>query len=171
MDARAQLVALYHSVHEVLQGTMADVTQEQALWVLPGKAEPIGATYAHVLMSEDYFVNGVGKGGAPLMATTFAGKTGIPSMPPEFPESWDTWARTTKFDLAQMREYATAVFVATEQYFSSAAEAELDRVVDSPVGQMPYSMLMTTIFGPHAANHCGEIAAVKGFQGLKGYPF
>ena len=73
MDARSQFVGLFHSVHEVLEGTMADVTPEQAHWVPPGKAEPIGATYAHILMAEDYFVNGLGKGGAPLMAATFAG--------------------------------------------------------------------------------------------------
>ncbi len=116
-------------------------------------------------------MNGVGKSGAPLMAGPFAGKTGIPVMPPEFPASWDNWARTTKFDLEQMRAYAKAVFAATEQYFASAPEAELDREVESPVGKMPYSMLMTSIFGPHVANHCGEIAACKGFQGAKGYPF
>jgi len=44
-------------------------------------------------------------------------------------------------------------------------------VVDSPVGKMPYMVMMTSVFGPHVANHCGEISAAKGLQGLKGYPF
>jgi len=113
MDARTNLIALFKGVHEVLQGTMADVTDAQAHWLSAGKAEPIGALYAHVLVSEDYFVNAVGKGGAPLMASTLAGKTGIPKMVPEFPAPWDDWARSSHFDLAQLRTYGAAVFAAT----------------------------------------------------------
>jgi hypothetical protein len=33
-----------------------------------------------------------------------------------------------------------------------------------------YHILSTVLIG-HMNNHCGEIAAIKGAQGLKGYPF
>jgi hypothetical protein len=41
------------NVNELLEGTMADVTAEQAHWIPPGVANPIGATYALVVLSSD----------------------------------------------------------------------------------------------------------------------
>jgi hypothetical protein len=38
---------------------MADVTVEQAHWIPPEVAMPIGAHYAHVVLSQDGAVNGV----------------------------------------------------------------------------------------------------------------
>jgi len=55
---------------------MSDVTPEQAHWSPPGVANPLGAAYAHLVSSEDMFVNGMLAGGAPIMASTFAGKVG-----------------------------------------------------------------------------------------------
>src|SRR4030067_1071044 len=72
------------TVHEILEGTMADVTPEQAHWTPPGVALPIGATYAHVIVSEDGGVNGEFRGGAPLFAAAWAGKTGLSELPPSF---------------------------------------------------------------------------------------
>src|SRR4030067_3398759 len=72
------------TVHEILEGTMADVTPEQAHWTPPGVALPIGATYAHVIVSEDGVGNGMLRGGAPLFAAAWAGKTGLSGLPPAF---------------------------------------------------------------------------------------
>ena len=41
------------NVNELLEGTLADVTAERAHWIPPGVAIPIGATYAHVVLSGD----------------------------------------------------------------------------------------------------------------------
>ncbi|TFG57672.1 MAG: hypothetical protein E4H29_06685, partial [Deltaproteobacteria bacterium] len=53
------------TVNVLVEGTMADVTPEQAHWGPPGVAMPIGATYAHVVVSQDGVINGMLKGGAP----------------------------------------------------------------------------------------------------------
>ncbi len=53
------------AAHGLLEGTVADVTPEQVHWSPPGKAMPLGATYAHVVISEDGAINGMIKGGAP----------------------------------------------------------------------------------------------------------
>src|SRR3974377_2332614 len=66
-----------HQTHEFLQSTIANVTPEQAHWVPPGDAHPIGATYVHAMMTEDIVINVALKRAAPLFATTWAGKTGF----------------------------------------------------------------------------------------------
>jgi len=84
--------------HWYLEGTMADVTVEQAHYAPPGRANPLGATYAHLLCSEDLIVNGMLKQGAPLSASTQAGNTGLSEpMPvpglPNWSDAYAAWAR------------------------------------------------------------------------------
>ena len=62
---------------------MTDVTPEQAHWIPPGVALPIGASYAHVVVGQDSVINGMLKGGAPLFASSWAGKTGLSELPPD----------------------------------------------------------------------------------------
>ena len=76
------LRAQYQNAHEVLEGTLQDVTSEQAHWSPPSAANPLGATYAHIVISEDGVINGMLKGSAPLSVTTWAGKMGVSELPP-----------------------------------------------------------------------------------------
>lgn len=87
------------AAHELLEGTIEDVTPEQAHWSPPGKANPLGANYAHVVISEDATMNGLLKGNVPLFASTWAGKVGLSELPPMpnpnppgFPD-WSEWGR------------------------------------------------------------------------------
>jgi hypothetical protein len=54
---------------QVLEGLVADLTQEQADWVPPGNANPIGATYWHIIMYVDKIVHDWGMGQAALRDT------------------------------------------------------------------------------------------------------
>jgi hypothetical protein len=74
-DIISWLRELVKNVNELLEATMADVTPEQAHWIPPGVAMPIGAHYAHVVLSQDGAVNGMLKGGSPLFAAAWAAKT------------------------------------------------------------------------------------------------
>lgn len=47
----------YQGSHMWYQGTIADVTEEQANYVPPGRAHPIGALAAHILQTEDGMIN------------------------------------------------------------------------------------------------------------------
>src|SRR3972149_3010035 len=82
MDAITYVGRLFKESREFLEGTLADVTPEQAHWSPAGTALPIAAHYAHVVTSIDGFILGVLKGGAPLFASTWAGKTGLSEIPP-----------------------------------------------------------------------------------------
>ena len=52
----------------VVDGTLADCTDQQVAHIPDGIAHPIGALYAHATMSEDGIVNGVLRKQQPLMA-------------------------------------------------------------------------------------------------------
>ncbi|MGZ9148193.1 MAG: DinB family protein [Candidatus Deferrimicrobiaceae bacterium] len=168
------------AVHEILEGPMADVTPEAAHWIPPGIALPIGATYAHVVVSEDGVINGMFQGGAPLFAAAWAGKTGLSELPPSFDPKkpgfpdWSGWSRTVKVDLPALKKYAQAVYAASDDYLASLRSRDLDRPVDlTALGLGPSTVgyvINNGILG-NGFTHCGEIACLKGLQGKRGYPF
>lgn len=160
--------------HDFLEETMQDVTDEQLHWAPPGTANPVGATYAHVVMGEDLMVNGLVRATAPLFFTTWAGKFGL-SEPPPMPNqgSWDVWARKVKVDLPALREYAKAVFENTDEYLASLADAELAKEIDLSIfemGNKTLSWFLGNVVLSHISTHCGEVACLKGLQGAQGYP-
>ena len=116
---------------DLLEATMNDVTTEQAHWLPPGRAMPIGAHYTHIVMSQDMGLHGLLKGSPPLAATAWAGKTGASELPsPMGPgESWDQWARRLQIDLPALRQYALAVYAASDEYLASLTD-DLPLIVD-----------------------------------------
>jgi hypothetical protein len=66
MDVKQLVKTVLARNREVLEGTVADVENEHADWAPPGKALPLGALYVHVVTSEDFFVQQMFKGGAPM---------------------------------------------------------------------------------------------------------
>src|SRR4030088_1767248 len=90
--------------HWYLDGTMADVTSEQAHYAPPGRANPIGATFAHLACSEDLIVNGMCPHRAPRMGSSHAetpGRSEPMPMPgsPDWSEAYAAWARRVQVDL------------------------------------------------------------------------
>lgn len=164
------LRAQYAGAHNWLEGTVADVTDEMAHWQPAGKANPIAAHYVHILMGEDYFFNAMLPGGAPLMATSYAGKTGFSEPPPM--GYWGDWARQLRVNMDQLRDYAQAVYASTDNYLASLNDADLAQELDLSalqLGTMTLGMFVSTVL-INCSNHCGEIACLKGLQGVQGYP-
>ena len=163
--------------HQVLEATMADVDDELANRPAPGNANPIGSSYAHVVLAEDALVNGFLKGQAPLAISSWAGRTGTDKpmpMPGMAEGDLGEWYHTARVNLAAFREYAQAVYAASAEFIGSADEATLARPVDmsmAGMGTIPLAAMFATFVVGHCNNLCGEISAVKGAFGLKGYPF
>jgi hypothetical protein len=175
MDGISLLRKQFRDGHGWLEGTMQDVTPEQAHWTPPGKANPLGATYAHILLGEDAMINSMVKGGAPLFATTWAGKTGLSEMPPppSDGEPWDAWARRVRIDLPAMRQYAQAVYAASDECLASLTPEALTRIVDLSafhLGPENVGNFLGSITAAHVRDHCGEISCLKGLQGTRGFP-
>jgi hypothetical protein len=177
MDVISYVRDQVKGAHEWVEQTMADVTSEQAQWPPPGVANPLGATYAHLVAAEDGVVNGLLKRSAPLAVGAWAGKTGI-SQPMPMPgpqwEHYPAWTRSVQVDLPALRKYAQVVYAATDAYLASLKPEDLSRAVDFSdigLGSQPLTWVLNRLVLGHIDNCCGEISALKGLQGAKGYPF
>ena len=171
MDAISTLRESVQWGYQLLEMVMADVTGDQARWAPPGLANPIGALYAHALLSMDGIVNGMLKGGAPRFATEWAGQAG--SLPPQMSLSFE-WGRGIQPDLPALRQYGQTIVGDTDAYLAQLSEADLDRMVDlanAGLGTRRVSWIINALIASHLNNMAGEISALKGVQGLKGYPF
>ncbi|MEK7247219.1 MAG: DinB family protein, partial [Chloroflexota bacterium] len=137
-----------------------------------GTAHPIGALYAHMVVSEDFVVNGMVRGAAPLMMSAFAGKTGLSEPPPMPGGDLHGWAVKVQIDLDALKAYDKAVRAATDEFLAGASDADLDKkVAFGQMGDQPVSYILGLIALVHPSNHIGEISALKGVYGGKGYPF
>jgi DinB family protein len=165
--------------HWYLDGTMADVTSEQAHYAPPGRANPIGATFAHLVCSEDLIVNGMLRQQAPLSASSHAEGTGLSEpmpMPgsPDWAEAYGAWTRRVQIDLTALRLYSAAVYAATDAYLAGLSDTDLDRELDLTAvgfGKQKLSWMLNLLVLNHIGTETGEISALKGIQGAKGYPF
>lgn len=158
--------------HDILEQTIGDCQQATLDTNLPGATiTSIGSIYAHLVFAEDGILHGMLQGRPPLyQAQNWAARTGLamPAMGEFKPE----WARGVKLNLPVFREYAKAVYAATDAYIAGLSDADLERKVQTGfVGEQTVAFVMSSILAWHAAQHTGEIAALKGVQGLKGLPF
>jgi hypothetical protein len=172
MDAVYLLQQEVTAAHDWLESTLGDVTPEQVHWRPEGGLPPLGAHYAHIITVEDFLINGVIKGGAPLLATTWEGKTGLSELPPG-PVAWDEWGRTVRIDLPALRAYGRAVFASTDDYLATLTPVDLDRELDLTslnAGTPLLGVFLGTIVISNVNWHSGEISLLKGLQGMRGYP-
>src|SRR2546423_5456844 len=111
--------------HDALEATMAGVTPAMAQALPPGIANPLGATYAHLVCSEDLLVQGMLKQSAPLGASTATGLTEpMPNPGPEW-SGYAAWTRRVRIDLEALRRYAQSVYAATDGYLATLQDADL----------------------------------------------
>ncbi len=155
----------------ILDQVAADVTQEQADWQPPGTALSIGALYWHIFSSTDSMVHQWCLDQAPLSQSAGWEEKVLLSSVPEGEEDHAARMRAARIDLPVMREYAQAVTAATQGWLASLAPEDLERKMETPVGELNLGQLVATFFLWHIDAHCGEISALKGCQGARGYPF
>ena len=171
MDLNSYLRMEAQMAHWEFDGTTADVS-EASLHQSPRGAEAsVASAMAHAIFAEDSVLHGIFQGKPPLATSAFAGKTGIsePSMM-NSPE----WVKTVRVDLNQFRDYSKAVAAATDQYIASLKDADLDRELDLTewgLGKVSLGWGLAVLLIGHLHDITGEISAIKGTQGLKGYPF
>lgn len=158
--------------HGTLDNMLADCNQEALHKKLPGStADSIAAIYAHIVFAEDVIPNVILRGQQPLYQTDgWEAKTGLPfpGLPPSLAGDW---AKNIKMDLPKFQEYGKAVAASLDEYLANLPDSELERKVKGPFGEGRVDWVIATILGTHLPGHAGEIAALKGVQGMKGLPF
>lgn len=157
----------------VFSQVVADLTQEQADWTPPGLANPIGATYWHTISSMDDLVHRWINGQEALYLKDGWQTRVLTVAPPEPGHGGDylAYMRAVRVDLTALHQYTQVVAEAVRSWLASLTPEELDREMDTFVGKLTVGALLERIGVWHISAHCGEISALKGCQGAKGYPF
>jgi len=159
------------SAFDILGQVTADLTQEQADWTPPGIANSIGALYWHTVSSVDEIVHGWCIGQTPLsQGAGWREKVLYPSAPGAGEETLEQM-RAIRVDLAALHEYAQAVAKAAQDWLATLAPEDLEHKMDTPIGGLNLAQLLATFVIWHIDAHCGEISALKGCLGARGYPF
>jgi hypothetical protein len=163
--ARSQL-GFWHGTCGAMMGDCGEALNKQ----VPGATiTSIASVYAHMVFSEDAIINGMLQGKPPMFQSDgWEAKTGVKAIPPSMNVDW---AKSLKMDFPKFQEYAKAVFANTDSYLANLSDADLEKKVQTPIGEQTIGWAVTTLLGTHFPQHAGEIAALKGVQGLKGLPF
>jgi hypothetical protein len=74
-------------------------------------------------------------------------------------------------DLPALHDYARATAQTLESWVASLAPEDLERSIPTPIGDYNLGPFLEFFIIWHINVHCGEISALKGCQGLKGYPW
>lgn len=169
MDAKEYIQRQLATARRVCDAAVNDLTDEQLNWTPPGTSNPIGTILIHILAAEDRFIQAVLQG-KPLVWQTeaWAEQIGLKSLP-GYGQGWDE-SKQTSLTLASLLDYRASVRAATDTYMARLTPVELEREVELIGSQRPVADALA-IMVVHIASHGGEIAALKGVQGLKGLPF
>jgi hypothetical protein len=169
MSETGVLTLAIKSAARLVDSLAADLSEEQLHWNPSGTAHSVAATWAHAVISTDWQIHSLFDGVQPLSETAWAGKTGV-SEPT--PIQTLEWAQNVRIDVPQFKEYAAAVHEALFAYVETKSDQDLDRLVDVSIigaGDRPLRWCLALLVAGHLNQLAGEIAAVKGMQGLKGY--
>jgi hypothetical protein len=170
LNGNQVLAASIGFAHQLTLAIVGDCTAETLAKKVDGTVEPAGALLAHAIITEDYFIQTRLQGKDLLYRTGgFDAQLGIEVG--EGPRLSTEWATTLKLDMATFTPYLQAVYAATDAYVSGLSDADLDREVDGPFGKQGVGAFIAGLVTFHLTEHLGEIAAIKGVQGLKGLPF
>src|SRR5436853_286696 len=98
MDALSLLRMQLENAHDTLEGTLGDISAEDAHREPGGRAFKPAANYAHVIFAEDNVVNGMLRHEPPLHASSWTGRTGFSEPMPmpgsgDWPKAHDAWCR------------------------------------------------------------------------------
>jgi hypothetical protein len=159
------------------EGTAADVQISHLHKHPGGRALPLGSLIAHLVFSEDVIVHGMLQGKSPLYySASWKGKTGasapLPAMDDKWSEAHYEWSKSVQIQLPQLLKYAKAVFDDTERYVKTLKDTDLEKEVD--LGSWGKKTIANLLYGfiiAHTNSLTGEISALKGINGAKGYPF
>ena len=149
-----------------LESIVCDLTPEQAAWHPAGRANTIASTYAHVVRNFDEDINEHFFERPLFSDGPWRGRTGLPPGPVE-------WEPGVVIDWLALREYGRAMCAFVVEWVDRLTNADLERKVVMGTAAHLASWqgieVVRLTAGRHVWMHGGEIACLKGLQGLDGY--
>jgi hypothetical protein len=161
---------------DLLQQLVSDLTQEQADWKPPGIANPISNLYWHTISYVDQLVHNWGMGQQPPLQETagWEDKVVLASPPVDEDDPYGHyWAvrEGLRVDLPALHEYARATSQTILDWVASLTPEDMGRTVETTLGELSLAQMLELYIIGHINSHIGEISALRGCQGLKGYPW
>ena len=164
MNATAYAKIQLEQGFNLMNGTAQGMDESQYNWKPDGTCNAIAKTHVHALTAIDFFLNFIAQGKAPLWQPV-AVATGLPQ------NSLEIWKFEGKVPLDAIASYGQQVQKSALDYLATLSDGDLDREVDTRVFGKQNVGFLLQLAGMHTVGHTGDIAAVKGMQGLKGLPF
>jgi hypothetical protein len=164
MDAVTFAKGQIEHAFSILNTIATGMTDEQYNMSPGGTANTPAKSHVHALTAMDFFVNGIIRGGE-IEWKTFGPANGLPANPMEI------WAFSGTVQLAPMSDYSAKVKAAVLEYVGSLKDSDLDREIETQFFGKQTAAWIIQLGVVHLTGHAGDIAAVKGIQGLKGLPF
>ena len=162
MDARSLALAQLGLTKMLAGGALGDCPQSLVNAAQPGKVSTVGQILTHAFIFLDECTNAIAQQKGTLWETGgWSAKCG----------GGDSHYSPTNLDIAAFREYVDAVFASAESFLTSASDADLDRVVETPLGPQPAVVLVGGLAVVHVGEHVGDVATIKGMSGVQGLPF
>jgi hypothetical protein len=159
----------FGGVRKQVEAVLKDTTQEQLNWTPPGTANSIGVTLVHMITSEDIFFHQFLQCEKSLWETENWGeKIGL-SAPPGHTHGWEEIKNKT-LELEPVLAYGKSVWAASDAYIGCLTTAILDNKVTIFTSERSVADIVA-LQASHILGHAGEMAAIKGMQGVKGLPF
>jgi hypothetical protein len=148
----------------LLKAVMAGTTPEQYAYKPAGTANAIDKTHVHALTSVDFFIVNMVKGDQ-ILWPEFATKHGLPANPLEI------WGHQGAIPMDAVTEYGARLVKLASEYIGSLSDADLDRQLETQFFGIQSVGYMIQLAAMHCVGHAGDMAAIKGIQGVKGLPF
>jgi hypothetical protein len=150
----------------LLNACVGGMDDAQYNWKPGGTANIAAKSHVHAVTAVDFFINGIIRGDqAGLLWNEFAPKHGLPQNP------MGIWTHEGAIAYAAMQEFAKEVQSKAVEFVASLKDEDFDREIETQFFGKKSVAFLVQLAGMHAVGHGGDIAAVKGIQGLKGLPF
>jgi hypothetical protein len=158
--ARGALEQAFNLINQCADG----IDEAQYNWNPGGTCNAISRSHVHATSAYDFFINalvGGGKSSWPAVAEA----NGLPANPLQI------WHHTGTVPMEAMKEYARMAQASALDVVSKLGDDDFDRVIETQFFGKQTAAFMVQLATIHTCGHAGDIATVKGMQGLKGLPF
>ena len=168
MDTKTLIQGQVATIQRQLDGVMDGLTDEQFNHEPTGALNTIRAAFMHIIYAQDGYVQQM-IGGKPRLwdSSGWSSKLGVAHAPGR--GNWED-IKNKFVPLSPVLAYQAEVRASITAYLQTLTDTELERSVTSPAGERPVAEVLGLLV-THTAGHTGEIATLKGIQGLKGLPF
>ena len=158
--AKSQMEQIFGLLNMCAEG----IDEAQYNFNPPGTCNSVAKSHVHAASGIDFFLIRMLKGGD-MLWPGFGPAHGLPANPQEI------WGYDGVIPLAAVKEFSAKAQKVALDYIATLGDADLDREVETQFFGKKSAGWVLQLLGMHTAGHAGDMATVKGMQGLKGLPF